>query len=521
MSGELFASKVVVLEEEPRVRGIPSGSTSVAGAVGITERGPIAEPVLCTSFEDYLRTFGGFTANSDLALAAAGFFENGGTALWVVRTVHFSDPTNRTTSVAAKATGFLLSGATQAVRLETLDAGTFGNRVQVEVRRASNGVAAAFDLLVIEDGAYRESFPNLTLTPTDARYVQTVVNSAASGSTRIRVTDLRAAGVTTLAAQTVTLTGGNDGLTGLVDADFIGTDAGKTGLFALNAVQDLSLLLVPGRATPAVHLAMLRYCEDTRGGFTFAVLDPPAAANAVGIVDYVTRVAAIEGASEFGAIYWPRLKVLNPARSVYGSADTIVVPPSGVVAGVMARTDGRRPGGVYDPPAGIENGRMSGVLGFETDEVLEEAKRDLVYPRRINPLTTGPGLPRFVDGSRTLKATGNFPYVSERRGVSFIERSLKTGLEFARHRNNNETLRSEVRRVCTAFLITQMNNGAFRTRDPATAFFVDAESLNTPTEVFAGRLHVRIGLATNKPAEFIVLRFSQDTRLLESELAQG
>jgi phage tail sheath protein FI len=164
---------------------------------------------------------------------------------------------------------------------------------------------------------------------------------------------------------------------------------------------------------------------------------------------------------------------------------------------------------------------MSGVLGFETDEVLEEAKRDLVYPRRINPLTTGPGLPRFVDGSRTLKATGNFPYVSERRGVSFIERSLKTGLEFARHRNNNETLRSEVRRVCTAFLITQMNNGAFRTRDPATAFFVDAESLNTPTEVFAGRLHVRIGLATNKPAEFIVLRFSQDTRLLESELAQG
>jgi starch synthase len=36
-----------------------------------------------------------------------------------------------------------------------------------------------------------------------------------------------------------------------------------------------------------------------------------------------------------------------------------------------------------------------------------------------------------VDGSRTLKGDGNFPYVAERRGVNFIERSLKAGLQFA------------------------------------------------------------------------------------------
>ncbi len=36
------------------------------------------------------------------------------------------------------------------------------------------------------------------------------------------------------------------------------------------------------------------------------------------------------------------------------------------------------------------------MLGFETDEVLEEAKRDLVYPKRINPLTTGPGPVRMA-----------------------------------------------------------------------------------------------------------------------------
>ncbi|MCK7535241.1 MAG: hypothetical protein MZV63_31770 [Marinilabiliales bacterium] len=40
MSGELLSSKVIVVEEEPAVRGIPSAPTSVVGAIGITQRGP-------------------------------------------------------------------------------------------------------------------------------------------------------------------------------------------------------------------------------------------------------------------------------------------------------------------------------------------------------------------------------------------------------------------------------------------------------------------------------------------------
>jgi phage tail sheath protein FI len=160
------------------------------------------------------------------------------------------------------------------------------------------------------------------------------------------------------------------------------------------------------------------------------------------------------------------------------------------------------------------------VLGFETDEVLEEAKRDLVYPHRINPLTTTPGFPRYIDGCRTLKAGGNFPYIAERRGVIFIERSLKAALQFARHKNNTESLRAQVRRTITAFLTTQMNNGAFRSKTPATAFFVDvSDALNPPSVVFAGKLIARVGLATNKPAEFIILRIAADTRALDTELA--
>jgi len=110
VSGQLLSSKVVIVEEEPKVRGIPSAPTSVAGAVGVTERGPIGEAVLCTSFDDFQTKFGGFTPDSDLALAAMGFFENGGAQLWVVRTTHYSNVANAATATAIRAAGFLVAG---------------------------------------------------------------------------------------------------------------------------------------------------------------------------------------------------------------------------------------------------------------------------------------------------------------------------------------------------------------------------------------------------------------------------
>ena len=731
MSAQLLSSKVVVIEEEPRVRGVPTVPTSVAGAVGITQRGPIGQPVLCTSPEDFEARFGGFTADADLTLAAMGFFENGGSQLWVVRTAHYSNPSDPSTVTALRASAFLQStssvdapaevvgvpvsqmfipngealqlsvngggpvvaaivanpaevvsvatfptgflggevldvrvlgmdqsvtfepgdqtigdvvarlnaqltlvrvdevagqirirtdlggtnahlevtggdanavlafptattlgsgnvglaaevtateiaaivmaavpgvvadvvdgalrlrtvatgagaslqvlaastlderlgfdnavhtgssgGVVNALRVEGKDPGSYGNRLELEVRAPTSGAPGTFDLAVIEDGAYREVFADLSMSRTNPRFVETIVNATRGGSSLVRVTDQAVPGAPSLNGQTVTLTGGNDGLIGLNDGDFIGSEVGKTGLRALDTVQDLSLLLVPGRATAAIHNAMVTYCESVREGLVFAILDPPAGVGASGIIDYVVNTAGLANVSEHAAIYWPRVKVLNPARSVFGSSDQIVVAPSGIIAGVYTRTDSARPGGVYDPPAGVDTGRLFGVLGFETDEVLEERKRDLVYPKRINPLTTGPGLPRYIDGSRTLKGDGNFPYVAERRGVSFIERSLKQGLQFARHKNNTEGLRAQVRRTITAFLLTQMNNGAFRSREPDKAFFVDvSDTLNTPTVIFAGKLVARVGLATNKPAEFIILRISQDTRALEAELA--
>ncbi len=529
MSRALLASKIVIIEEEPRLRAIPSVPTAVVGAIGVTVRGPVAEPTFITSFEEFINIFGGFTTDSDLTVAVDGFFLNGGSQMWIVRTLHFTDVTDKATQTGVKAQTTLVDKA--GTPLDTLDVfgkteGTYANALSIVIADATSGDADEFNLSVLDGTVVLEVFPNLSMTDADDNFAETVINDPDTGSNLISVTDLDsvtatpndipALGTFTLGADT----SGNDGLSGLVDVDFIGSAAGETGINALDSVLTVNLLIIPGQATSAIHNAMITYCEITRELSCFCVFDPPAGLDGPGIVTYVVTTAALLNLSEFAAIYWPRVKVLNPSTAIFGTANQIVVPPSGHIVGAYARTDGETVGGVYNPPAGIERGRLLGVLGFETEDVKKVAVRDLVFPQRINPLTVFPGVPRHIDGARTLKGNGNFPGVAERRGVIFIEQSLKLGLLFAKNQNNNECLRESVRRTAVAFLLIQTNNNAFRSKDPAKAFSVDfSEQLNPPSVVFAGQMIGKIALATQKATEFIILKFSQDTRAIEEELA--
>lgn len=413
------------------------------------------------------------------------------------------------------------AGVTDTLTITALDPGEFIEGYEVVIEAATNGDSDRFNLRVTKGGVTQESWPNLSLDDTDDRYVEDFINA---NSGLIVVTDLFSAAVSPNNLPALgtysSWAGQDDGLTGLVDADFTGSEAGQTGFYAFDLVDNMSLLCCPDRPTAAVHNAMVQYVEVHRTGSAFAILDPPAGLDEQGIRTYLRSTASLANASEFAALYWPRIEILNPSTAVFGNATRLVVPPSGHVMGDYARTDASRPGGVYENPAGVQVGRLFGVLGFETDDTLDERKRDVVYPERINPITTIDGSPRHIDGSRTLKGDGNFPSVAERRGVIFIEQSIKRGLLFAKHRNNDRRLRMSVKRTIEAFLLTQFNNGAFRGETPAESFYVDvSDALNPIEEVFAGRLNVRIGLATQKPAEFIIVRVTQDTRELETRLA--
>ena len=66
------------------IAGLP---TSIAAVVGATERGPVLEPTRLTSWNDYLAAFGGFLDEGAgyTPETVFGFFQNGGTALWMIR----------------------------------------------------------------------------------------------------------------------------------------------------------------------------------------------------------------------------------------------------------------------------------------------------------------------------------------------------------------------------------------------------------------------------------------------------
>lgn len=740
MTSQLLGSRNVVEEEDPQVRPIQAIQTSIACMVGITERGPINVPTLLTDFNEYTAVFGAYTGDSDIALAAKGFFDNGGQFLYVIRTVHHSDITNPNSQTATKGTLTLATGtggATPGTLLGSLtapfvltpadvlslniDAGgaasatfdaaaatvTAGNAptyaladgqtltvivdggivqtieflaaevvdiaavtleeslaiinakisganandnggsprissdkrgtdssIQVTggtaaaafgfpgaavagtgdvadieavtvaeikavveadiagvtvndvggapqfvsqttgaassvqaaagaaqtafglstvsaigstgaavntltltgktegsyaglltfiIEDATSGLADEFNMIVLDDGIVAEVYANLSMVDTSTSYVESKINGASgsAGSNLIAALDLDAAATSQRPANGTfgPLAGGTDGLSSLDDTDFLGSEAGPTGLRTLDNVQTVNLLLMPGRATSAIHNGMLTYCEVTREKSMFAIFDPPAGLSAVDVVTYFRDTAQVVGSSEFGAAYWPRVKVLNPSQVIFGTDQLIVVPPSGHIAGVYARTDGATTGGVYKAPAGIEEGQLEGVLGFETLETLNQRKRDLVEPALINPLTSYPGAPNHIGGAYTLKANGNFPFVPQRRGAIFIQQSIKNGIEFARLKNNTPRLRRTVARSIRGFLILQMKADAFSSKNPDTAFFVDfGPKLNTPLVVRAKQMIGRVGLAFNTPAVWIITRYSRDNRGLEQEL---
>jgi phage tail sheath protein FI len=88
---EYLSPGVYVEEIDTGAKPIEGVSTSTAGMVGVTERGPANVPILLTNTGDYARWFGAlldaevFGANTYLPNAVDGFFTNGGRRLYVTR----------------------------------------------------------------------------------------------------------------------------------------------------------------------------------------------------------------------------------------------------------------------------------------------------------------------------------------------------------------------------------------------------------------------------------------------------
>src|SRR5262245_11048577 len=135
---EYLSPGVYVEEIDTGSKPIEGVSTSTAGMVGVTERGPVNVPILITSFGEFTRWFGGYLnfeqfshTNTGLHCylphAVEGFFTNGGKRVFVVRALD--------TAVAVFATVTLDDRAAAPLLLvQALDPGAWGNRLSVSIQ---------------------------------------------------------------------------------------------------------------------------------------------------------------------------------------------------------------------------------------------------------------------------------------------------------------------------------------------------------------------------------------------------
>ncbi|QKW08721.1 phage tail sheath subtilisin-like domain-containing protein [Streptomyces sp. NA04227] len=178
----------VYVEELPStVRTIQAVTTSVTAFVGHTRRGPLNQPVRVTSFTDFERRFGGLASRSAVSYAVHQFFANGGTVAVIVRVAKAGS--GKAAQVVLEST----QGRSECPVLEVhaKEPGVWGNGLRVAVSYDTPNCDETFDLRVsaaAAAGTAREAFTNVSMDPSDGRFVETVVN-AGSGLVRVKALD--------------------------------------------------------------------------------------------------------------------------------------------------------------------------------------------------------------------------------------------------------------------------------------------------------------------------------------------
>lgn len=460
----------------PPVEGV---STATAGFVGIASKGRVGEAVLVTNWSQFVKEFGGFINDSYLAYSVRGFFENGGSRAYVVRAVHYEvdGDTGTYTKTSDVATSQLLAGAEPVLNVNAKNDGTWGNEIKVEV--VEGEAVDKFTLNVYYKDELIESYREVDMETVEVETkASSFVEVIALGETIPEVTPKTA------------LAGGIDGIEGIVDEDY------KHSLTAFDAVP-VNLLAIPGVTSVGAHKGLIDYA--TARGDAFAVTEVPMGLGIVEAKDYVVKEANL--ASEFGAVYYPFIQVSDPIG--LGKNPTKLIPPSGHIIGAIARTDNSY--GVWRAPAGTDV-KLLGTIGLEYN--MSNAEQDILNPENINAIRAFDGEGICIWGTRTLSG-GEYKYIPVRRLIIFIEQSLNASMLWTVFKPNDEKLWGMIKSAVEGFLNTIWAQGGLKGASASDALFVKCDGeLNTPDVIDIGRTYVDIGIAPQKPAEFIVFRIS-------------
>jgi len=508
MPSTLNAPGIYIEELPSGVHPISGVSTSDTAFVDWFPRGPLSTPTRITSFADFTRVFGGLHAQSVASYAILQYFQHGGAVAWVVRLADAGD--------TAAALDLKDSASKKSLSVTAANPGAWGSNLQVAVT-TSGGTFSIFVREVVSGRVVdAEVFRNLVRTAGAGNSAVDVVNAT---SRLIRL----GAGVSTAGdpeAGAATPTGEPDDTatpspwaamtTAGADTTALATNLGTkldTAMRTLVTIEPFvfNLLCIPAMATlnaadqKALVSLAATFCAAEHA---FLLVDPPATTTTPGTAQGLIGTAF--DPSQDAAFYYPRLLMPDPLAPGL----TRNIEPSGVVAGIMARTDATR--GVWKAPAGID-----AVVGGVTLAVpVTEADSGALNPLGINAFRSLPVIGNVVWGARTLfgadTRASEWKYVSVRRTALYLEQSLDAGLKWVVFEPNDEPLWSQIRLNVGAFMQDLFRKGAFQGTTPREAYFVRCDkTTTTQPDIDRGVVNILVGFAPLKPAEFVVIQIQQ------------
>lgn len=562
---EYLAPGVYIEETSFRSKTIEGVSTSTVGMVGQSLSGPTGgRPEVLTSFGEFERMYGGL---GDLpsgkpnysALAARAFFNNGGKRLYFAR-VLATDAKAATLGdkdvvmVQARYRGkdgsalrvqFRIKSDGDSNLISGSDVrGVYRGAILTDSAFTSSSTPAAWYVADIQNGRFvlrdnkdavvqpakayllelavdvyvgdssqpAYSYSGISTGAKAARYVGAFFDPEQPGDPDMPITIAPAAIketdplklVSALVKLSGTLAGGSDG--GSVSSQsYVGDDDyfTPTGLNALAQIDDIAIVIAPDAVAMtdssehvAINNALIQHCEQLK--YRFAIVDMPKGAK-----QSTMRSFRAKYDTKYAALYAPWIKISDPRQG--GSGRLLLVPPSGSVAGIYARTDIER--GVWKSPA---NEPVADAQDFEFR--INKGVQDVLNPESINCLRFFEQNGFRVWGARTLSRDPEWKYINVRRLFIFLEHSIDRGTQWAVFEPNGERLWANIRNTIWDFLFTMWTQGALMGTKPEEGFFVKCDRTTmTQNDLDNGRLVCLIGVAPVKPAEFVIFRIGQWT----------
>lgn len=440
------------------------------GFVGQTEKGPVNSPVKIFSYSEFDRYFGSPISTSPLAEVVRHFFLEGGKEAYIVRVA--KGATAATVSVG----DYLITARNE---------GSWGTKITVIIETSSINDAAK-RIIVKYNGNVVETFDPVFFTansPLRDRF-DVKINSKSDfimilGNPGVNPDN----GTYNLNSE------GSDGSQPL-ESDYL--EAMET----LKVATDLSTFTIvtnyDAEQTP-LWQGMVEFAERNN---LFAVLYPPVGLEYSEVIS-LRQNSLVNSGSACLVYPW-----------VITNYTTNPIPPVGGYMGKLSLMDFSY--GPWAPNAGYVNGQLYKVSAIETN--LNEDEIGELNVKGIIPIRFIPNVGFVIWGNRTLSNSTSYLYVTVRRTMNFIIKSIVEGTRALIFKPNTPAVWASLTNQVSSFLRYLYSVGALYspTGNESDAFFVQCDgTLNTPTLIEQGILKARIGVRITRCIEFLIFEITQ------------